>query len=121
MKVNPGKFQFMILQDKSHHILILKINSIKVEASDVLLLGIAIDKKLTFKQHTENLCRKPQYKLHALRHVRKPLTIEEAKIISNVFIESKFNYAPLLSILCRKTLYSKIGKIYHKTLKVIYE
>ena len=121
-KVNPGKFQFMILEDKSHHILILKINSIKVEASDdVLLLGITIDKKLTFKQHTENLCRKAQYKLHALRRIGKPLTIEKAKIISNVFIESKFNYAPLLSMLCRKTLYSKIGKIYHKTLKVIYE
>ena len=40
----------------------LKINSIKVEASeDVLLLAITIDKKITFKQHIENLCRKAQY------------------------------------------------------------
>ena len=59
LKANPGKFQFMILGDKSHHKHELKINSIKVEASDdVLLLGITIDKKLTFKQHIENLCRK---------------------------------------------------------------
>ena len=66
LKANPGKFQFMILGDKSHHKHELKINSIKVEASDdVLLLGITIDKKLTFKQHVENLCRKAQYKLHA--------------------------------------------------------
>ena len=58
-KANPGKFQFMILGDKSHHKHILKINSAKVEASDdILLLGITIDKKFTFKQHTENLCRK---------------------------------------------------------------
>ena len=48
LKVNPGKFQFMILGDKSHHKHELKINSIEVEASDdVLLLGITIDKKLT--------------------------------------------------------------------------
>ena len=56
LKVNHGKFQFMILGDKSHHKHELKINSIKVEANDdVLLLVITIDKKLTFKQHVENL------------------------------------------------------------------
>ena len=65
---NHGKFQFMILGDKSHHKHELKTNSIKVEAShDVLLLRITIDKTLPFKQHVQNLCRKAQYKLHALR------------------------------------------------------
>ena len=122
LKANPGKFQFMILGDTSHHKHILKINSIKVEASDdILLLGIAIDKKLTFKQHTENLCRKAQYKLHVLRRIRKFLTIEKSKILGNAFIDSQFNYAPLLWMFCRKTLYSKIEKIHHKTSKVIYE
>ena len=122
MKANPGKFQFMILGDRSHHKHELKINSIKVEASDdVLLLGITIDKKLTFKQHVENLCRKAQYKLHALRRIRKFLTIEKAKMLGNAFIDSQFNYAPLLWMFCRKTLYSKIEKIHHRTLKVIYQ
>ena len=38
------------------------LNRVKVEASDdALLLGITIDKKLTLKQHIENLCRKAQY------------------------------------------------------------
>ena len=82
----------MILGDKSHHKHVLKINSIKVEASDnVLLPGIRIDKKLSFKQHVKNLCRKAQYKLYALRHIRKFLTIENAKMS-----DSQFNYAPLL-------------------------
>ena len=80
MKANPGKSQFMILGDKSVHKRELMINSIKVEASDdVLLLGITIDKKLTFKQHIENLCRKEQYKLHALRRIRKVLAIEDVR------------------------------------------
>ena len=80
----------MILGDKSHHKHVLKITSIEVEASDgVLLLGITIDKKLTFKQHIENLCRKGQCKLHALRRIRKFLTIKKAKILSNAFIDSQ--------------------------------
>ena len=56
-KAIPGKFQFMIPGYKSHHMHVLKIDSIKLEASDnVLLLGIRIEKKLTLKQHVENLC-----------------------------------------------------------------
>ena len=112
----------MILGDKSHHKHELKINSIKVEAcDDVLLLGIKIDKKLTLKQHVENLGRKAQYKLHALRRMRKFLTTGNFKMLGNAFIDSHFNYAPLLWMFCRKTFYSKIENIHHKTLKVIYE
>ena len=52
----------MTLWGKSHHKHILKLNTIKVEASDdVLLLGITIDKKLTFKQHIENLLESAVY------------------------------------------------------------
>ena len=75
LKANPGKFQFRILGDKSYHEYKLKINSIKAGASDnVLLLGTATDKKLTFKQ-----LLKEQYKLHAVWRMRKSLTIESAK------------------------------------------
>ena len=69
----------------------------------------------------KNLCRKAPYKLHALRRIRKFLTIEKAKMLGDAFIDSQFNCAPLLWLFCRKTLYSKIDKIHHKTLKVIYE
>ena len=71
--------------------------------------------KLTFKQHIENLCQRSTYKLHALRRIRRSFTIEKAKILGNVFIDSQFNYAPLLWMLCRKILYSKLRKIHHKT------
>ena len=83
-----------------------------------MTLGITIDKKLTFKRHVENLCRKAQHKLHALRRIRKFLTIEKAKMLGNAFIDSQLNYAPLLWVFCRKTIYSKIEKIHHTTLKL---
>ena len=87
-----------------------QINSIKVQATDnILVLGITNDEKLTFKQYTESLCRKVQYKLHALRRIRKFLTIEKAKILGNAFynIDSLFNYEPLLRMFCKKTRYWK--------------
>ena len=111
----------MILGDKTCYKHISKINSTCVQSSDdVTLLGVAIDKKLTFKKHVDNLVRKAQYKLHVLRRIRKFRPLEKAKILGNAFIDSQFNYGPLIWMFCRKTLYSKIGKNRHRTLKVVY-
>ena len=41
-------------------------------------------------------------------------------MLGNFFIGSQFNYTPLIWLFCRKTFYSKIEKIHHRTLKVIY-
>ena len=111
LKANPGKFQFMILGDKACYKHILKINSICVQSSgDVTLLGVMIDKNLTFKKHVGNLVRKAQYKLHALRRIRKFLTIEKAKILGNAFIDSQFNYAFLYGCLVGKHCILKFKK-----------
>ena len=82
----------MILGDKTCYKHILKINLTCPQSSDdVTLLGVMIDKNLTFKKHVDSLVCKAQYKLHALRRVRKFLFIEKAKILGNAFIDSKFN------------------------------
>ena len=78
------------------------------------------DKNLAFKKHVGNLVRKSRYKLQALRRIRKFLTIEKSKILGSAFIDSQFNYAPLIWMFCKKTLYSKIQKIRYRTLKVVY-
>ena len=116
LTANLGKFQFMILDDKTCYNHILKINSTCVQSSnDITLLGIMIDKNLTFKKHTDKLVRKTQYKLHALQRIRKILTIEKAKILGNALVASQFNYAPLIWMFCRKTFYCKFEKIHYRT------
>ena len=84
LKANPGKFQFMILGKKKRLKYCLEIGSITTKESDeVELLGITIDNDLNFKKHIENLCRTAQYKLHALRRIRKYLTLDKAKLLGN--------------------------------------
>ena len=89
-------------------------------SDDVTLLVVITDKSLNFQKHIDNLVGKTQYKLYALWCIRKVFKVEKAKKLGNAFIDSQFNYAPLIWMVCRKTFYSKIEKIYHKTLKVIY-
>ena len=121
LKANPGKTQFMILGDKTCYKHILKVDLTCVQPSDgATLLSVMIDKNLTFKKDIDNLVRKTQHKLYALRCIRKFLTIEKAKIPGNAFIESQFNSAAVIWMFCGTTFYSKIEKNYHRTLKVIY-
>ena len=75
LQANPGKFQFMILGKK---------------------LGITVDNLSIFNEHIDNLCRTASYKLHALRRIRKYLSLEKAKLLCNAFINSQFNYIPLV-------------------------
>ena len=71
------------------------------------LLGITVDDILTFNQHINNLCRNASYKLYALRKIRKCLTQDQAKLLYNAFINSQFNYAPIIWMFCRKNQYLK--------------
>ena len=89
MKANPNKFQFMILGKTPRQLIMLNINQIKVEESQkVVLLGLTIDNRLAFKNHVDMLCSTANYELHALRKIRKYLTLEKTKLLYNPFINS---------------------------------
>ena len=83
------------------------------------LLGLTINKELNFSKYIGKLCRNAQYKLHALRRIRKYLGLGIAKMLGNALIDTQLNYAPLIWLFCRKELYLKMQKIHHKTLKVV--
>ena len=111
----------MILGEKNRNSVKLIINSAEIEETKkAVLLGITTDNLLSFNEHIDNLCRTANYKLHALRRIRKYLSLEKAKLLCNAFINSQFNYVPLVWMFCRKKQYLKIQKIHHKALKVVY-
>ena len=121
MKTNPGKLQFMVLRVKNIAPFRLNINDKIIPCSnEVKFLGITIDNELEFKKLIEDLCKKTSYELHTLRKIRACLTVEKARIIANAFIDSQFYYAPLIWMFAGKTLISKICKIHHRTLQVVY-
>ena len=115
LKASPSKFQFMILGDKQNTSFVSNINGKKINNSrEIELLGIVIDNQLKFQKHIENLCKKASFKLHALRRIRKFLTVEKARILANAFINSQFNYAFLIWMFASKTAINKILKIHYE-------
>ena len=121
MKPNPKKFQFMILGKSTRQSIIVNINNVKIrESSSVVLLGLTIDNRLTFKDHINILLRRASFKLHALRRIRKYLTAVKARLLYNAFINCQFNYASIIWMFCHKQDYLKIEKIPYKALKIVY-
>ena len=84
------------------------------------LLGLTIDNRLTFKDHIKMLCRRANYKLHALRRIRKYLTLEKSKLLYNAFINNQFNYASIIWMFCSKQDYLEVQKIHYQALKIVY-
>ena len=71
-------------------------------------------------KHIEDLCRRDFFKLRTLSRIRKYLEIEKARIFANAFMESHFDYAPLIQMFASKMAIKKICKLYYRTLKVVY-
>ena len=85
------------------------------------MLGLWIDNKLTFGQHIKTLLRKANQKLHALIRVSRYIKEEKLRILMKAFIESQFNYCPLLWMFHSKTLEERINKLHERALRVVYK
>ena len=89
--------------------------------SEVKLLGITIDDKLSFTTHIENLCSRASNHLRALARIRKFISFEQARRLSEAYIMSTFTYCPLIWMYCSKTANNLIYKIHKRSLRVTYE
>ena len=85
------------------------------------LLGVDIDSKLSFKNHVSSLCTtKAGRKLTALTRLVSFLTIEKRRLLMKAFIESQFNYCPLVWMFHSRKLHNKINKIHERSLRIVY-
>ena len=86
----------MILEKSLRPKYCIAIESINVkESDDAELLGITIDKRLSFKKHIENLCQNANYKLRWSWVYKKISNCRKTKLLGNAFTDSQFNDAPL--------------------------
>ena len=83
------------------------------------LLGITFDKKVSFRKHVEDLCKKANQTLHA--HARLFTSIDPLRleILINSFIKSQFNYCPLVWMFHDRVVTSKFNLIQERALRLV--
>jgi len=89
----------------------LNVAGSTVPLSDkIKLLGVTLDKSLTFHKHVNLVSQSCYYHIKALRHIRHCLDIHTASLIAHALVSSRLDYAN--SILLGAPLYT-INKLQH--------
>jgi hypothetical protein len=123
MKANPDKFQAILFSSgvERDNVLSLRVgDSVVGTASEVRLLGVNIDSKLSFESHINSISLKAGRQLNALRRLSKILSTEEKTRIYSSFIRSNFQYCTTAWYFCSKKSEAKLELIQKRALRYIY-
>ena len=112
MQANPDKFQAVAVGVKSFeqvkHFFLAGVD-IPCEET-VKLLGVELDFMLNFDKQIKNMCMKAARQLNVLQRLSKFLSVETRLLIFKSFIQSNFNYCPLVWQFCSKANTEKLEK-----------
>ena len=125
MKPNSNKSRLIIASNSNNKYSSLSYiyldNDLIESEETVKLLGVEIDEKLNFNDHITTILKKGNQKLHALMRISKYLNEDKLKLIMKTFIESQFNYCPLLWMNHSRQINNKINKLHERALRVVYK
>ena len=100
---------------------VVSINGIQITSSTTeTLLGITIDSELNFENHLSVICNKVSRKINALGRIANYMPLEKRRIVMKTFIESQFNYCPLIWMFHSRTINNKINCLHERALKTVY-
>ena len=120
MKPNQTKCHFLAPSHSPELLWIQVGEQIIWESRKEKLLGVIVDRDLTFKEHIENLCNKAGAKVTALARLVKIVSREKKKILMSAFIESQFCYCPLVWMFCHsRKLNKRINQIHERGLRMV--
>ena len=121
MKANPSKFQFIPFS-KRETVTGIKLGDYEIQPSEeVELLGITVDRKLSFSQHIDKIVKKAALKLNALRRKSKWLDEDVRKDYGRTFVLSNFTYCPMVWYFCNQSCKNAIEKIQERLLRLVYD
>ena len=116
MKVNPGKCHILL---GTKNAIDVHLEGACITSSSCEKLGITIDSDLKFDKHISDLCDKCSKKINALCRVTD-MSLDKRRIVMKTFVESQFNYCPLIWMLHSRTLNNKINRLHERALRIVY-
>ena len=122
MKANPSKFKFMIMSSENIEPQILTISDdvCLQSQTDVKVLGITVDYRLTFNEHIRICTLKAARQLNALSRISKYLDTKSKSVLYHSFIASNFNYCPIVWHFCGVVNNNKLEKIQERSLRILF-
>ena len=97
LKLNTDKTQFLCAGTRQQ-LAKVTVNSVFLDgvnielSEEVTLLGVVVDREVTFAAHIKRLAGRCFYQLRQLRTIRRTLTLDAAKTLVHAFITSRLDY-----------------------------
>ena len=96
-------------------------DGVLVESSSIeRLLEIQIDSDLTFDEHISSICNKVGKKINVLSRPVNYMSFDKCRMVIKAFIESQFNYCPIIWMFHSRTLNNKINRLHERALRLVY-
>jgi len=117
LQLNPDKSEALIMGTANQLRAASSLSSVKVAgvdlpvAEDVRVLGVVLDRRLTFDKHVSAVARSCKYHAQAIRHIRHLLTTDLAQTLACSLILSRIDY-------CNAVLYGAPSGTIHKLQRV---
>ena len=83
------------------------------------LLRIQIDSDLTFDEYISSICNKVAKKINVLSRLVNYMSLDKRRMVMKAFIESQFNYCPLIWMFHSRTLNNKINRLHERALRIV--
>ena len=119
MTLNPTKCHYMCLGKNKENNTFNFGNIYLKNSKEEVILGLAIDNKLSFDNHVKNVCRKGSQKTCGLSRISNYLDSKQKDIHFKEMIRSQFSYCPLIWMFYSRKSNNLIKKVHERSLAVI--
>ncbi len=95
--VNRGKLQCMFINNDSNNTINVNIdNTVLSPSSNINILGVTIDERLTFNEHINIICSNAESHLNAIKRLQCNLDKESRLAIYRSYVLANVNSYPLV-------------------------
>ena len=111
----------LVFGDKTNNVSVTVGTSLIKESIEEKLLGVTIDKDLSFKNYLDSLCKKASQKLHALARMSNFMDTNRIVLTMNMFVQSQLSYCSLIWMFYDRRIINKVNKIHERALRIAYK
>ena len=118
MKSNADKCHLLV---SSNEKVTMKIGSHEIgNTKREKLLGVHLDRRLSFDYHISQICKKASRKVYVLARVTSGMRLSKKRTLMNAFLNSLFNYCPLILMCHSRENNNKINRLHKRCLRIIH-
>ena len=126
LAVNPAKSEAIVFSTRQRLVKLkalgfskLSILGAAITISDSMtVLGVTLDSTLSFQNHCSNMVRSCMYHIRAIRHIRPYITLDDAKLLSSAFIQSRLDYCNALLLNVPSTSLKRLQRVQNATARI---